>query len=382
MNGAHAKQKVSQKLPAMIDRTEVIPPGSTIGILGGGQLGRMTSLAAARLGYCCHIFAPDENNPASQVAAKITTAEYNDTAALDSFADQVDVVTLEFENVPRESLEHLAESVPVRPSAATLSVAQNRLVEKNYLRSIDVATANFADVRDLATLSSAINTLGHDCVLKSASFGYDGKGQVTLDAQTDLACARETMDSEQGILEARIDFASEVSVIVARNVAGATAIYGPVENKHINHILDTTIAPARLPENVAADAEAIAKHIVEQLQVVGLLAVEMFVTGDGKILVNEIAPRPHNSGHWTIDACQTSQFEQLVRAITGLPLGSTERRADAIMKNLIGSDVEAWPSLAEDPNVRLHLYGKTEARPGRKMGHVTRLFPIGATPDA
>ena len=189
------------------------------------------------------------------------------------------------------------------------------------------------------------------------------------------------MGSAQGILEKRIDFACEVSVIVARGVAGATATYCPVENRHVHHILDTTIAPARVAADVVANAEAIAKHIVEQLQVVGLLAVEMFVTLDGTVLVNEIAPRPHNSGHWTIDACQTSQFEQLVRAVTGLPLGSTERRADAIMKNLIGSDVEGWPALAEDPNVFLHLYGKTEARPGRKMGHITRLFQVGTAPN-
>ena len=365
----------------MSDLAEVIPPGSTIGILGGGQLGRMTSLAAARLGYCCHIFAPDKNNPANQVAARSTTAEYDDKAALNSFAGQVDVVTLEFENVPRATLEHISEKVPVRPAAAVLSVAQNRLVEKNYLRSIDVATADFADVRDLPTLSRAVGELGRNCILKSAAFGYDGKGQVTINEQTDLASAFEEMGSAQGILEKRIDFACEVSVIVARGVAGAIATYCPVENRHVHHILDTTIAPARVAADVIAKAEAIAKHIVEQLQVVGLLAVEMFVTRDGTVLLNEIAPRPHNSGHWTIDACQTSQFEQLVRAITGLPLGSTERRADAIMKNLIGSDVEEWAVLAEDPNVLLHLYGKTEARPGRKMGHVTRLFQVGTAPD-
>ena len=365
----------------MSDFVEVIPPGSTIGILGGGQLGRMTSLAAARLGYCCHIFAPDENNPASQVAAKTTTADYDDIAALNSFAGQVDVVTLEFENVPQVTLEHLSKQVPVRPSASVLSVAQNRLVEKNYLRSIGVPTADFADVSDLSTLSHAVGELGGNCILKSAAFGYDGKGQVTLGKQTDLESALEKMGSAQGILEKKIDFECEVSVIIARSITGATATYCPVENRHVHHILDTTIAPARVAEDVVSSAEAIAEHIVEQLKVVGLLAVEMFVTRNNKVLVNEIAPRPHNSGHWTIDACQTSQFEQLVRAITGLPLGSTVRRADAIMKNLIGSDVETWAALAEDPNVFLHLYGKTEARPGRKMGHVTRLFQIGTAPD-
>jgi 5-(carboxyamino)imidazole ribonucleotide synthase len=380
-NGARAKQKALQKLQAMSDLMGVIPPGSTIGILGGGQLGRMTSLAAARLGYCCHIFAPDENNPASQVAAKTTTADYDDLVALNSFADQVDVVTLEFENVPRATLEHLSERLPVRPSADVLSIAQNRLVEKNYLRSIGVATADFADVRDLSTLSRAVGELGHNSILKSAAFGYDGKGQVALDEKTDLASAFEEMGSAQGILEKKIDFACEISVIVARSVTGKVAAYSPVENRHVHHILDTTIAPARVAVDVIANAEAIAKHIVEQLQVIGLLAVEMFVTLEGTVLVNEIAPRPHNSGHWTIDACQTSQFEQLVRAVTGLPLGSTERRADAIMKNLIGGDVEKWPALADDPYVFLHLYGKAEARPGRKMGHITRLFKVGTALD-
>ena len=375
------KQNLLQKLLAMSDAAKVIPPGSTVGILGGGQLGRMISLAAARLGYCCHIFAPDKNNPASLVAAKTTTAEYANIAALNSFADEVDVVTLEFENVPRATLKHLSEKVPVRPGATVLSVAQNRLVEKNYLRSIGVATADFADVRNLSMLSRATDEFGHDCILKSATFGYDGKGQVSLNERTNLTSAFEEMGSAQGILEKRINFACEISVIIARGVTGTTATYCPVENSHVHHILDTTIAPARVSEVVIAKAEAIAKHIADQLQIIGLLAVEMFVTNADTILVNELAPRPHNSGHWTIDACQTSQFEQLVRAVTGLPLGSTERRADAIMKNLIGSDVEEWPTLAKDPNVFLHLYGKTEVRPGRKMGHITRLFKVGTLPN-
>lgn len=366
----------------MIEPAVVVPPGSTIGIFGGGQLGRMTSMAAAKLGYRCHIFSPDRNSPASQVAADATTAAYDDRSALDAFAGAVDVVTAEFENVPAASLEHLSASVPVRPSASILSVAQNRIREKDYLKSINVGTAEYCEVRDLASLEAAIDRLGHDCILKCASLGYDGKGQVTVNAQTDPAQALETMGSTRGILEAKIDFSCEVSVIVARSISGATANFIPVENRHINHILDTTIAPAHLSKEVAAKAAEIARHIAEQLQVVGLLAVEMFVTRDGNVLVNEIAPRPHNSGHWTIDACRTSQFEQLVRAITGLPLGSTERHADAIMRNLIGSDVENWQTLSGDPEAHLHLYGKSEIRPGRKMGHVTRLFPIGAVPNA
>ena len=366
----------------MNDPAEVIPPGSTIGIFGGGQLGRMTSMAAARLGYRCHIFSPDENSPASQVAANATAAVYDDTSALDAFARQVDVVTVEFEQVPAASLEHLATRVPVRPSASILSVAQDRLKEKDYLKSINVGTAAYFEVRDLATLTRAIEKLGHDCVLKCAAFGYDGKGQVAVNAKTDPAQAFAAMGSERGILEAKIDFSCEVSVIVARDPNGAVTSYCPVENRHVHHILNMTIAPAHLSEDIAAKAESIACHIAEQLQIVGLLAVEMFVMQDASVLVNEIAPRPHNSGHWTIDACRTSQFEQLVRAITGLPLGSTERNADAIMQNLIGNDVEGWPALSSDPAIHLHLYGKTDIRPGRKMGHITRLFPIGGAPDA
>jgi 5-(carboxyamino)imidazole ribonucleotide synthase len=338
-------------------------------------------MAAARLGYRCHVFAPDENSPASQVAASTTTAAYDDTSALDEFARQADVVTAEFENVPAASLQYLSESVPVRPSASVLAVAQNRLKEKDYLKSIDIDIAEYLEVRDVAALAGAVDKLGHECILKSAAFGYDGKGQVAINAQTDLAQAFEEMGSERGILEARIDFSCEVSVIVARGITGAVVGYDPVENRHVHHILDTTIAPADLSKDVAANAEAVARQIAEQLQVVGLLAVEMFVTRDGSVLVNEIAPRPHNSGHWTIDACRTNQFEQLVRAITGLPLGPANRHADAIMQNLIGNDVKDWPALSGDPEVHLHLYGKTEIRPSRKMGHVTRLFPIGSAPE-
>lgn len=366
----------------MNEQAEVISPGSTIGILGGGQLGRMTSIAAARLGYRCHIFAPDEDCPASQVAEKTTTAAYDNTAALDDFARQVNVVTLEFENVPTKSLEYLAASVPVRPGAFVLAIAQDRLKEKDYLKSIDVPTADYAEIGTFETLSHEINRRGCDCILKSATFGYDGKGQVNVNSHTDPKRALSEIGGKRAILETKIDFVCEISVIVARGVNGDTAIYSPVENRHIDHILDTTVAPARLDEGVAADAEAIAIHIANNLQVVGLLAVELFIARDGRILVNEIAPRPHNSGHWTLDACRTSQFEQLVRAVTGLPLGSTERLADVIMKNLIGEEAGAWLALAGDPEVRLHLYGKSEIRPSRKMGHVTRLFPIGTIPDA
>lgn len=381
MNGANAKQKVSRKRLKMSKIQGMIPPGSTIGILGGGQLGRMISIAAAQLGYSSHIFSPDKNNPASQVSAKSTTAEFENTKALTSFAKQSDVITLEFENIPRETLQFLSSIVPVRPSATVLSVIQNRLSEKRYLKSIDVETADFEPVNNLKSLEQAVEIIGLDSILKSAEFGYDGKGQVVIDAGTDHPSALRLMGSENGILEKKIDFECEISVIVARNPLGNMAVYDPGENRHVQQILDTTIVPVPLSKSLISRAIEIAKHIADQLQVIGLLAVEMFITRQGNVLVNELAPRPHNSGHWTIDACQTSQFEQLVRAITGLPLGSTERRANVVMKNLIGNEVESWLSLVEDPNLNLHLYGKTEVRPGRKMGHFTRLFPIDTNPD-
>jgi 5-(carboxyamino)imidazole ribonucleotide synthase len=352
-----------------------LPPGSTIGILGGGQLGRMTVLAAARLGYRCHIFTPEEDAPASQVSARTTVAAYDDEAALARFAESVDVVTFEFENVPGDTADLLAAKRPVRPSPDVLRTAQDRLREKDFLRSIDVATTRYREVASVAALRRAIPDVGSRSVLKTVRLGYDGKGQVMIGPETDLDDAWRRMGAETGILEGFVDFACEISVIVARSDSGTSAAYPPVENLHTHHILDTTIAPARITPEVAMRAEAIARHVAEKLKVVGVLAVEMFVTPSGEVLVNELAPRPHNSGHWTIDACHTSQFEQLVRAVCGLPLGSPEPYSDAVMKNLIGSDVEKWRDFLGDPAARLHLYGKTEARPGRKMGHVTRLVP-------
>jgi 5-(carboxyamino)imidazole ribonucleotide synthase len=264
---------------------------------------------------------------------------------------------------------------PVRPGPNALRIAQDRLKEKDFLRSIDVPTASYREVAGLDALQSAVRDIGPRGVLKTVSGGYDGKGQVTIRADTDLAAAWQQMGGEVGILESFVDFTAEISVIGARGLAGNWATYVPVENQHARHILDTTIAPARVTEEVAMRAEAIARHVADRLDLVGLLAVEMFVAETGDVLVNEIAPRPHNSGHWTIDACTTSQFEQLVRAICGLPLGSPERHCNAAMKNLIGADVEKWRELAAEPTAKLHLYGKTKALPGRKMGHVTRLVP-------
>ncbi len=353
----------------------MVTPGATIGILGGGQLGRMTALAAARLGYRCHVFADEPDSPTAQVCGAATVAEFADREALERFAGAVDIITFEFENIPAEAVRRVASLKPVLPRPEILEIAQDRLREKDFLRSIDVETTAYREISDPSVLLSAMRDFGHTAVLKTVRLGYDGKGQVTFTPEIKAEDAWRRMGGESGILEAFVDFACEISVIVARSANGAWATYPPVENQHVNHVLDTTIAPARIPAETAMRAEAIARHVAETLDLVGVLAVEMFVTEGGAILVNEIAPRPHNSGHWTIDACYTSQFEQLVRAICGLPLGSVERHSDAVMKNLLGGDVANWRDALNDPLAKLHLYGKTEIQPGRKMGHVTRLIP-------
>lgn len=357
--------------------TRRIEPGATIGILGGGQLGRMTALAAANLGYRCHVFCQSPGEPAAQVAAATTCASFGDDDALDAFAAAVDVATLEFENVPIPALERIAARTPVHPAPSVQAVAQNRIREKSFANGLAIGTAPFRAVPDADALAPAIAGIGTPSVLKTVRFGYDGKGQVSISADTDpeeawAACGAGP-DTDGAILEGFVDFEREISVIVARNEAGETAPFVPVENRHRNHILDETIAPAPIADETAVSALDIATRLAEGLGVVGLLAVEMFVTKGGNVLVNEIAPRPHNSGHWTIDACRTSQFEQLVRAVCGLPLGDPARRCDAVMKNLIGDDVNDWPALVAERDARVHLYGKAEVRIGRKMGHVTRL---------
>jgi len=357
------------------DRGQILPPGSTIGILGGGQLGRMTALAAARLGYRVHSFCPEAESPAFQVSAASTVAAFEDQAALARFAESVDIVTFEFENVPSATAELLATLKPTRPAPRVLHVCQDRLREKDFLVGAKVPTTRYVGVTGARALERASRAIGLPAVLKTAQFGYDGKGQVMLRKESDLPGAWARMGASAGILEGFVDFSHEISVIVARGIDGLCASFPPVENQHRNHILDVTIVPARLPEAVLMRAEALARHIAEALAVVGLIAVEMFVTQGGEVLVNELAPRPHNSGHWTIDACVTSQFEQLVRAVCGLPLGSVERHGDAMMKNLLGDEAEAWREILSDPGAKLHLYGKREPRPGRKMGHVTRLMP-------
>jgi 5-(carboxyamino)imidazole ribonucleotide synthase len=353
----------------------MLAPGATIGILGGGQLGRMTALAAARLGYRVHVFAGEADSPAAQVCGAVTVASYDDEAALARFAEAIDVATFEFENIPADAVRRVAALKPVMPRPEILEISQDRIKEKDFLRGIGVATTAYQEIGDVVALDGALAKLAGRAVLKSARMGYDGKGQVSISAATARDDAWRRMGAPRGILESFVDFQCEVSVIVARAADGAMATYPPVENRHVNHILDTTIAPASLPPETARQAETIARDIAARLGLVGVLAVEMFVTRDGRLLVNELAPRPHNSGHWTIDACATSQFEQLVRAVCGLPLGSTERHADAVMKNLIGDEVETWREAIADPTARLHLYGKHTVSPGRKMGHVTQLLP-------
>ena len=356
-----------------------LPPGSVIGILGGGQLGRMTAQAAARFGYRCHVFTPEEDSPAAQVSERTIVADWHDDTALDAFAAACDVATYEFENIPIEAALALARRAVLRPSADVLATCQDRIQEKSFLAAIGVPTTRWERVDGPAALAAALQQIGLPAVLKSARLGYDGKGQVAIRdfSDPDLAWAEMTQAGEAiGIVEAWVEFAQEISVIVARGTNDTLATYVPVENQHEEHILRRTIAPARIDAPTADYAGHVARQIARSLDLMGVLAVEMFVGRDGRLLVNELAPRPHNSGHWTIDACAVSQFEQCVRAIAGLPLGPTERRADAVMENLLGDEALRWHEIAGDPGARLHLYGKCEARPGRKMGHVTRLTPL------
>lgn len=352
-----------------------LAPGATIGILGGGQLGRMTALAAAALGYCSHVFATEPDSPAEQVCGAATVADYADREAVDRFAAAVDVATFEFENIPADAVRRVAAARTVLPRPEILEITQDRLREKDFLRSIDIPTTAYREISDAVALARAMRDFACPAVLKTVRMGYDGKGQVTLTPESRPDDAWRQMGGSIGILESFVDFSCEISVIVARGGNGASATYPPVENQHVNHILDTTIAPARIGVETAMRAEAMARHVAERLDLVGVLAVEMFVLPSGEVLVNELAPRPHNSGHWTIDACVTSQFEQLVRALCGLPLGSVAHHSDAVMKNLLGRDVEKWREALGDPFAKLHLYGKHEIQPGRKMGHVTRLIP-------
>jgi 5-(carboxyamino)imidazole ribonucleotide synthase len=360
-----------------------LPPNATIGLVGGGQLGRMSALAAARLGYRCHILTREQDSPASQVSAASTISDYHEPHGLREFAAAVNVISFEFENVSAEGLDLLASLKPVRPSPAILRTSQDRVLEKTFLNGAGIPTAPWAAVHDLDALRIAVERIGLPAVLKTTRLGYDGKGQALLRHTDDLADAFFALSPKPLILEGFVDFAQEISVIAARSADGGYAAFDTVENRHRGHILDVTLVPAQIPETVDRQAQAIARRVADVLGLVGLLAVEMFVDREGKVLANEIAPRPHNSGHWTIDACPASQFELHIRAIAGLPLPPAVRHSDAVMKNLVGPQEAAlWPEVLATPGLIPHLYGKTEARPGRKMGHVTRLFPRGALPGA
>jgi 5-(carboxyamino)imidazole ribonucleotide synthase len=358
-----------------------LAPGATIGIVGGGQLGRMSALAAARLGYRCHILTPEPDSPAAQVSAGVTLGAFEDPDALRRFASHVDVITFEFENISAGGLDLLASLRPVRPSPEILRLSQDRIAEKSFLNGIGVPTAPWAPVASLAELHAAVARLGFPSILKTTRLGYDGKGQRLLRGPEDLAAAFADLSPKALILEGFVDFACEISVIVARGVDGRIACFDTVENDHRDHILDMTFAPARIPPATAELAQELARRVAERIGLIGLLAVEMFVTSDAGVMVNEIAPRPHNSGHWTIDACPASQFEMHIRAVAGLPLPNAGRHSDAVMKNLVGPDeVALWPAIMATQGLIGHLYGKTDARPGRKMGHVTRLFGKDALP--
>ena len=363
-----------------MNQPSVILPGATIGVLGSGQLGRMFAIAARELGYRIQIFSPEHDTPAGHIADREWTARYDDLEKVREFARGVEVVTFEFENVLSLTTEAVAESTPVRPAGHVLHITQQRLREKTFLSENGFPVTPFRRITSLVELQNAARELGRPAVLKTASFGYDGKGQAKLRPDSDLAAAFAALQGAEGIYEAFVDFEKEVSVVAARTASGEFRAFPVFENAHANHILDVTFAPAALSEQLAREAEELARGILEKLEVVGLLTVELFVTRDGRLLVNELAPRTHNSGHLTIDACVTSQFEQQVRAVCGLPLGSTELQQPAAMANLLGdvwSNGEPnWPAALEDPLVKLHLYGKAEPRAGRKMGHLTA---VGAT---
>ncbi len=352
--------------------SETLQPGAVIGILGGGQLGRMLSVAASRLGLRCHVYDPGANPPAGHVAERVTTAPWDDEAALRAFAASVDVITYEFENIPTATLDLLESLKPVRPGRRALAVSQDRLTEKDFLTGLGLKTAPYRDVPDRAALEAALAEIGTPAILKTRRLGYDGKGQARIMEPAQADAALGEMGGAEAILEGVVDFTHEVSVIAARGVTGEVACYDPGENVHRDGILRTTTLPARLAPGQHMDAVLLAGKILNALDYVGVMGVELFVTPRG-LIVNEIAPRVHNSGHLTQAGCTVDQFEQHIRAVAGWPLGNGQRYADVVMENLIGDDVDRVPELARAADVQIHLYGKGAARPGRKMGHVNRI---------
>jgi 5-(carboxyamino)imidazole ribonucleotide synthase len=356
-----------------------ILPGGTIGLLGGGQLGRMFGLAARRMGYRVHTFEPSPDSPAGQVSDVEFTAEYRDLDKLEEFARGVEVVTFEFENIPSAALERVAAVCPVYPRSAVLHICQNRAREKEFLTRHGFPCARYKVVSSAAEAAVEAAALGFPCVMKTADFGYDGKGQAKLESAADAADAWARLDAPRAVIEEWVDFRAEVSVVCARDRSGRVENFPVSENIHRHHILDRSIVPARIDPGIAREAQRLATALVRSLEVVGLLAVEFFVRRDGSLMVNELAPRPHNSGHFTFDACVTSQFEQQLRAVCGLPLGSPRLVSPVVMVNLLGDAWDHgepdWASLLTDPDVKLHLYGKSSVRPGRKMGHFCVLKP-------
>jgi 5-(carboxyamino)imidazole ribonucleotide synthase len=354
-----------------------IPPGRTIGILGGGQLGRMLSVAASRLGLKTHIYNDDANAPALDVAAESTIGAYDDADAIARFAAGVDVVTCEFENVPAKTLEVAGREAPVYPPPKSFEVAQDRLIEKDFVGGVGVAVAAYAAVDSLGDLNEGLGRVKTPALLKTRRFGYDGKGQVLIHTPCEAVTAWEAMDGAPSIVEGIVRFDREISVVTVRGRNGESRFYDVVENVHQGGILATSMVPANVSESAAYEARHIAAKIAEALDHVGVLCVEMFHSEQDRphLIVNEIAPRVHNSGHWTIDACLVSQFENHVRAISGWPLGDVSRHSNAVMTNLIGDAIDKWRPLGAEPGTAVHLYGKPEARPGRKMGHVTRITP-------
>tara|TARA_B110000090_G_scaffold87851_1_gene99704 strand:+ start:1941 stop:2999 length:1059 start_codon:yes stop_codon:yes gene_type:complete len=346
---------------------------TTIGILGGGQLGRMLSVAASRLGLKTHIFEPGANPPAAHVTDAVTTASYDDRAALIAFAQSVDVITYEFENIPTSALDLLETLRPIHPGRQALATSQDRLVEKNFLQSLGLQTAPFATVDNTADLDAAIAQIGMPAIMKTRTMGYDGKGQARIMSQGDAAQALADMAGAPAILEGFVNFSHEVSIIGARSADGAVACFDPGENVHVDGILRTTTVPAKLTPSQRTDAVLIAARILNELDYVGVMGVELFMTQQG-LIVNEIAPRVHNSGHWTQNGCTIDQFEQHIRAVAGWPLGDGSRHSDVVMENLIGDDMDRLPELAKT-TAALHLYGKADVKTGRKMGHVNHVKP-------
>ncbi len=355
----------------------MILPGSTIGVFGSGQLGRMFAIEARKMGYRVHTFSPDSDTPTGHISDLETSAAYDDIDAVRTFAGQVDFVTFEFENVPSSTIEAAAELVEVHPRGEILHMTQNRLREKTFLAENGFPVAEFRYIRTVDDLYRGLEAVGTPAVLKTAGFGYDGKGQTKITTVGEVESAFESLDGNDAVLEAFVDFEKEVSVVCARDQAGNFAHFGVIENQHANHILDISFAPAFVSERVFNEAIEITRNIAESLGYIGTLCIEFFVTRDEGLIVNEIAPRPHNSGHLTFDACVTSQFEQQLRAVCGLPLGSTELYRPAAMANLLGESWQGgepdWALALKNPNVKLHLYGKSVARPGRKMGHLTAM---------